>query len=423
MRFAGSPGVERSRSSKLFDSSRSILEERLRARTGGVASEEIDRYPALALWLRDRTDRWRAFILELDERMAADSAVLDREFGCGVVSGLLDAPGDSHRGGRSVMIVELGDRKRIVYKPRPMAVDLHFQELIRWVNQQGLWPALRPIRILDRGDYGWSELIEPEECGSEKNVEDFYLRLGALLALFHALGSSDIHQENLIAAGAHPVVVDLETILQPRSGHGKATVLQSGLLPRDLTAADGTSVDVSGIGGEGENRPVLRGEKVDFRRYADAVAEGFSHAYWLLERRRQELLSPGGPLSWFERDEVRTILRPSQVYARAIEQAFQPLFLRDPAKRRPLFELVWAAAEADPKRKLVLASEIDDLLRADIPLLSTGAGSLDLRDGHGRTIPGFWTCSALDHGRQRVASLSRSDLETQLGLLRSSLAP
>jgi lantibiotic modifying enzyme len=378
--------------------------------------------PALALSLRGTVDRWRTFLLELDERGAADAAVLAREFGCGAVSGLLDVLGDSHRGGRSVVIVELGDGKRIVYKPRPMAVDLHFQELIRWLNREGLWPALRPIRILDRGAYGWSELVEQKECESAGEVADFYRRLGALLALFHALGSSDIHQENLIAAGAHPVVVDLETALQPRSDHDRATVLQSGLLPRDLTAADGTSVDVSGIGGEGENRPVLRGEKVDCRRYVDSIAEAFSRAYRLLERKRQELLSPEGPLSWFQRDEVRTVLRPSQVYARAIEQSFHPLFLRDPAQRRPLFELVWAAAEADPKRKLVLASEIDDLLEGDIPVFFTGADSLDLRDGHGRTIPGFWACSALAHGRQRLASLGRSDLETQVGLVRSSLA-
>jgi lantibiotic modifying enzyme len=390
---------------------------------GGVAAGQIDQHPALALWLRGTVDRWRTFLLELDDRGAADSAVLAREFGCGAVSGLLDVLGDSHRGGRSVVIAELGDGQRIVYKPRPMAVDLHFQELIRWLNREGLRPALRPIRILDRGAYGWSELVEHQECGSAGEVADFYRRLGALLALFHALGSSDIHQENLIAAGAHPVVVDLETALQPRSGHDSSTVLQSGLLPRELTAADGTSVDVSGIGGEGGNRPVLRGEKADFRRYVDVIAEGFSRTYRLLERKRRELLSPEGPLSWFARDEVRTVLRPSQVYARAIEQAFHPLFLRDPAQRRPLFELVWAAAEADPKRKLVLASEIGDLLEGDIPVFFTGADSLDLRDGHGRTIPGFWSCSALGHGRQRLASLGRSDLETQLGLVRSSLAP
>jgi lantibiotic modifying enzyme len=214
----------------------------------------------------------------------------------------------------------------------------------------------------------------------------------------------------------------LETVLQPRSDHGNATVLQSGLLPQDLTASDGTSVDVSGIGGEGENRPVLRGEKVDFRRYVDPIVEGFSNTYQLLERKREELLSPQGPLSWFERDEVRTVLRPSRVYACAIDQAFQPLFLRDPAKRRSLFELVWTAAEADPKTKLVLDSEIEDLLDGDIPVFLTGASSLDLRDGRGRTIPGFWDCSALGHGRQRLASLGRSDLEIQLGLVRSSLS-
>lgn len=331
--------------------------------------------------------------------------------------------GDPHRGGRSVAIVELGDGQKVVYKPRPMAVDYHFQELIRWLGQEGLAPDLRPIHIVDRGSDGWSEIVEHAECESEEEVVDFHRRLGALLALFHALGSSDIHRENLIASGAHPVVVDLETALQPRSADGDATVLQSGLLPRNLTAADGTSVDVSGIGGEGENRPVFRGEPVDFRRYVEPILEGFSRAYRLLESRRPDLLAPDGPLSWFENDEVRTVLRPSQVYARAIEQLSEPLFSRDPTRRRALFELVWASAEPDPRKKLVLASEIDDLLEGDIPVFSTVANSLDLRDSRGRTIPGFWSCSALDHARRRLAGLGEADIERQLGLVRSSLAP
>ena len=48
----------------------------------------------------------------------------------------------------------------------------------------------------------------------EDGCKRFFRRAGAWLALFHCFAASDMHQENMIAAGDHPVPIDLETILQ-----------------------------------------------------------------------------------------------------------------------------------------------------------------------------------------------------------------
>ena len=47
-----------------------------------------------------------------------------------------------------------------------------------------------------------------------KDFARFFRRAGGWLALFHCFAATDMHQENMIACGDHPVPIDLEMILQ-----------------------------------------------------------------------------------------------------------------------------------------------------------------------------------------------------------------
>lgn len=53
--------------------------------------------------------------------------------------------GDSHHGGKSVFIPEFESGWQLVYKPRSLAVDGHFQELLLWLNQQGTHPPFKTV--------------------------------------------------------------------------------------------------------------------------------------------------------------------------------------------------------------------------------------------------------------------------------------
>ena len=48
----------------------------------------------------------------------------------------------------------------------------------------------------------------------QKDFARFFRRAGGWLALFHCFAATDMHQENMIACGDHPVPIDLEMILQ-----------------------------------------------------------------------------------------------------------------------------------------------------------------------------------------------------------------
>ena len=175
----------------------------------------------------------------------------------GLLTGINAGAGDRHRQGRSVIIASFTSGAKVVYKPRSLAVDVHFQELLHWVDERGHHPPFRRARIIDRGTHGWVEFVGAEGCSIARKVRRFYRRQGGYLALLHVLRGTDFHHENLVAAGEHPVLVDVEALYHPElfamepaaEGTLRASVLAVGLLPCSRRAGRSTEgIDVSGLG-------------------------------------------------------------------------------------------------------------------------------------------------------------------------------
>src|SRR5205807_3076272 len=76
-------------------------------------------------------------------------------------------------------------------------------------------PVRRP-RLIDFDTFGFMEFVQSAECTNKEAVLRCYRRYGALLGLAHGLGTSDLHHENVIVSGEHPIVIDAETILKAR---------------------------------------------------------------------------------------------------------------------------------------------------------------------------------------------------------------
>ena len=343
--------------------------------------------------------------------------------------------GDKHRGGQSVLIATFDSGLRVVYKPKALGVDVHVQELLAWLNARGDHPPFRTLTVLDRGRYGWVEFVAAGACASADEVRRFYERQGGYLALLYALEATDFHGENLVAAGEHPVLVDLESLFHPRAGDADLTgpdhpavramadsVLRVGLLPQRLRGDDDSAgVDLSGLGADdgqltpcgapaweatgtdrmrftrrrqpipgARNRPTLGGARVEVADYAEAIARGFASVYRLLCAHREELLSDEGPLARFAQDEVRVILRSTRIYASLLSESFHPDLLRDALERDRWFDRLWATVEHRPSLARVVAAERADLLNGDIPMFTTRPASRDLWAGAGRRSPIIW---------------------------------
>ncbi|MCC6170219.1 MAG: type 2 lantipeptide synthetase LanM family protein, partial [Caldilineaceae bacterium] len=442
-----------------------------RLRRPDVALAILAEYPILARQLTLCLDQWVAVSLEFLARLCADWDAIRRTFSPGADPGLLvelaGGAGDTHRDGRSVMIAAFESGFRLVYKPKSLAVDVHFQELLGWLNRRGCQPPLYTLAMLDRGEYGWVEFVARRGCDSRDEVARFYQRHGAYLALLYALNSNDFHYENLIAVGEEPVLIDLETLLQPQfdrldtSRAGLAaekviadSVMQVNLLPLRMWSSEGyTGIDISGLGGAAgqlspdrlpqltgsgtdamryerrrielsgdAHRPTLDGAEVDAAGYLEEVVAGFARMYRLLTAQRAHLLADDGPLRRFAQDEIRVLLRPTRTYDQLLSESFHPDMLRDALERDRFLDRLWVAVADRAYLAHVIPTELADLHRGDIPIFTTRPASLELFGASGVAIGGVLYETGETVVRRRFAQLSEADLERQVWFIRASFA-
>jgi type 2 lantibiotic biosynthesis protein LanM len=430
----------------------------------------LRQYPVLARALVETVDRWVGVSLELLERLAADWPDLLAHFSPdadpGPLAHVRTGLGDSHRGNRTVVLFRFASGLRLVYKPKSLAVEAAFQNLLEWTGRKGFSPAFRTLRLLDRGEYGWIEFVETGPCPDEEAVRRFYFRQGGSLALLWLLEATDFHWENLIASGEHPILVDLEALFQPLTGDlggevdetriGRVlqkTVLNTGLLPsRIWNEGGGEGVDLSGLAGtggqaappvlrpehagtdemryalqpvqipEGENLPTLCGEPVTVTRYIHEVVEGFNRMVHLFLEHRDEMAAPGGPLDAFAGAEVRVIVRPTRNYALLLFESFHPYTLGDALDRDRFLDRLWLAAREHPVLERVIPAERRDLLRGDIPMFTTRPGTRDVWSSDGERFPDLQPDTGLERVRRRLERLDEGELTRQAWLVHNSLA-
>jgi len=426
----------------------------------------LQEYPVLGRQLATCADQWVAYSLEFLTHLSTDFAALCQSFAGGAdvgsLAGISLDVGDRHRNGRAVLIAKFATGLALVYKPRSLSIDRHFNALLQWAGDRGFSPPHRTMGVLDRGTYGWMEFVDARACESLEHAQRFYRRQGAYLALLHALRATDFHHENLIAAGDHPVLVDLEALFSPSLGalepdspqHIGAnvllnSVLRTGLLPQGSTAAP----DFSGLGSvEGRlspvgvpqwersrtdemhylrtplvmhgraNRPALAGQPVNVLDHVDSLVDGFRDMYRLLMTHRDELLAKDGLLVAFADDEIRVVLRPTRTYSHLLEEGFHPDVLRDAVDRDYLFDQLWVPVAFHPFLSKVVAVEQQALQRGDIPIFTTRPDSCDLWTCSGERIHGFLQESGLTAARQRLSQFNERDLQHQLWLIRASLS-
>ena len=442
-----------------------------RLRDAERAASILREYAVLARRVTCAVESWVCASLEFLERLCADwnglRAAFRPDADPGPLVGVKGDAGDAHRGGRSVMIAEFSSGFRVVYKPRPLSVDVHFQELLGWLDRRGAHPPFRRLKVLERGAHGWVEFVAPRPCQTAEEVRRFYVRQGAYLALLYALEATDFHFENLIAEGEHPVLIDLESLFQPRvrgadikqpdlllaSQTALHSVLRVGLLPQRMLAKEGyEGLDVSGLGAVagqqtperavklegagtdemrvardrselsgGSHRPSLRGEEVNASDYAEQIVEGFAATYRLLMRERESLLSEGGPLARFAADEVRVIVRDTHTYGLLLSESYHPDLLRDALDLERFFDRLWVGIEKHPYRESVIAAERADLLRGDVPFFSTRPDSRDLWGDSAEPVADFFDETGLSLVGRRVRRLDEEDLARQVWFIRASL--
>lgn len=434
-----------------------------------VARALLERYPVLARQAVTRLELRVGAALDLLARLDADWGALVHRFGAPLASaGALVAVesnlGDSHRGGRGVARLRFASGFRLLYKPRPIRVEQHFQELLAWVNSRGVTTPFRPLVMLARDEYGWVEHIDPAACASRAEVASFYRRQGGYLALLYALRGGDVHYGNVIAAGEHPMLIDLESLCTPELDYADAqqrlrlrdtidSVLHVGLLPHRSWNNDATpGVDVSGLGDpggmatvqrvpvvehagtdrmciarrtktwqSGKNRPFLDGHAIGPHEQLADLEAGFIETYELLLRERASLLAADGPVARFAGDEVRCVLQPTSLYSVMLMESTHPSLTDSALRRDCFFDRLLFHADQAPYLARIEPAARRALERGDIPVFTCVAGSRHLL-AEGDILRDLFPRSGMDCVRARFARLGEDDRNRQLAFIRNSVS-
>ncbi len=425
-------------------------------------------------------DQWLRASSGLLRRLAADRAAIeDGVLGGRSLGRLVEAKagvGDRHCDGLSVAILRFDSGARVVYKPRSLKVDAAFAALLARLEAAGTCPAMRVAGFVERDGYGWVEFVEAAPCASARGVERFYERLGGLLAVFHVLDGTDMHMENLIAAGEHPVIVDLETLFHPPldeltgvAGEGAAegvqrrapapfgwtegSVLKVSMLPQRIWVREGgKGFDVSAVAGRGgetvpgggirireggdgdvraarvdtvvsgaDNLPTLDGAEADPAAHADALERGFAAVYRALAAER-DASGPAAVVRGFVGCPVRVILRPTQKYVALLRESYHPDVLQDGLDRDRFFDRLWVESRNRPALRRVAPHEQEALHRADVPAFYGVVGTRSLVSDMGHELPDFFGESGYYRVVERVRGLDERDLARQLRAVRGAMS-
>ncbi|MER7466516.1 type 2 lanthipeptide synthetase LanM family protein [Streptomyces sp. NPDC097981] len=442
----------------------------LAARQG--LAELFTRYPVLARMLGQSCGHAASATVELFDRFAADRP----EIVAGLLHGRDPGPlvrvdlgrGDLHQGNRSVALLRFADGSTVVYKPRPLDQHALLDQAVAWANGKVPGLGLRTPRSVRGDGYGWLEFIEHGWCASPTELDRFYRRQGALLALLYAIDGVDMHYENVIACGDQPVLVDAETLLHsglpaavtcgpdPAADALASSVYRTCLLPSLLIGENG-AMDISALGGgdggsypsdglrweaagtdgmrllrgpvaspAGQNRPAPQGRAAGHADHRAALLEGFRAGYDAITEHRAELLgdagADGGLLDRWATSPGRLIARSTRLYTTLLDESTHPDLLRDALTRDAVLSVLWSESEHDPARRRLIEDEIADLWSGDVPLFFHHPADTALRTSRGTRLDGVLTAPSLRTAHDKIAAMGEVDRHDQEWIISATLA-
>lgn len=403
-------------------------------------------------------------------RLASDFSEITNRFAGGTFPGLLlECKGgisDSHDGGKGVISLKFESGLKLVYKPKDIELEQAWSELLNWFNEKGLKPDLKPLNVIPREGYGWAGFIETAECRSEQEVADYYRRIGSLIGIIYLLNGNDCHNENLIASGAYPMLIDLESVMHheakafadenadnamffARKQLG-ASVFRTGLLPFWIKGKDGFLYDVSGIGGYGNgespylmskwdnintdmmklsflpasfqdqnNVPIFNGQQQAPLPYTDEIVSGFTAFYRLVILHRNEI-----PIRLFARKKLRFIFRSTRIYGMVLKKMMNPKYMRIGIERSIQTEQLIRTFLHTPAPNpywSVSKSELRQLEEMDIPIFWADSDKADLKDNSGIVSASHMRNAVYDEVKSHLQEMGENDLKKQVRLIRAAL--
>ncbi|TDF38339.1 type 2 lantipeptide synthetase LanM [Alteromonadaceae bacterium M269] len=375
----------------------------------------------------------------------------------GTIKAIEKSLGDSHCGGDSVSIIEFSNNSKVIYKPRSVSVERAFQNFITWFNQSSSIEQ-KTFAVIEKQDYGWCEYVYAATMTEEKDVKNYFNRYGSMVALIEILKGTDIHFENLIASGAYPIVIDLETLCQPieyssnenerrkyvsNAEYYHNSVYYTAMIDpifvnRNLNGsplAKGLRRGLSNIVVEEEGElkfvsrdvkdltnhlPSLNGEMIDCYEYGEEICKGYRETAELILKDKRAFYNKF--ITCFSNVKLRVVVRQTNKYAKVLEAINSPYGIESYKNTDEYLLKTTILGHENNAFSKVVNSELEDLYDNDIPYFSTKINSIDLVNGRGKVIKNIFAVSGMQETLNSILRYNENKLESSLKIIRNSIS-
>ena len=318
--------------------------------------------------------------------------------------------GDTHNNGRRVIIIHT-DAGKLVYKPH----DLRGDEQIYYLAKNFFDEFIGiPKSIAFDDKFGVCEFIEKQCAQGNDEAERFYYSLGGLALFAKVFGSTDLHHTNILAHGTKPYIIDLETVFYPVSleressdrKYMRHSVFNSLIMPSNHKDYEfSILMDVK----EDGNAPVVDGKKVSVRNYIETFKNGYHDAYTQALAHREEIAKivrdfpPQMP--------IRYIHRATRVYGQLLNRLYHSSVFEDEQSMKQNIDILSELLHKNKKDidEKVIASEIKQLRRGDVPYFYTYTDSLNVYGDGEELITKKFDITAVDSILETLEAMGERD--------------
>lgn len=415
-------------------------------------------YPILKEYTCKKLIYLTDFYTEIYNRYNSEYFQLNKQFNMPVfqeIEQIQFDKGDSHNRGRSVCILVYGTNK-IVYKPKRSCTPA-LNNYLAWFENKDITFKFKTAKVLNCDKYCWEEFIERKSCDTLQEVNDFYYHLGGLLGVLYSINGIDYHNENIIANGKNPVLIDNETLFTSNFNTEVPikiypnNILSTGILPFNaFLNAEGNGIDISGVFGksqllprkipilknitsdeikyvyeeayseEKENVVKLKNISVKLqRKHVDYFISGFSRILNIIIINKKELINECKLLNIFKDNIYRVLLRNTQTYSDILKNLKHPDMIISASQRK--FFLDNLKSYPLSQKKLSKYEKID-LERCDIPIFFKNIDSKDVISSDGEIIKDALSDNGYQSAFKKINLLNSNSIRKQCYIIASSFS-
>ena len=382
------------------------------------------------------------------------------------ISDLNSSLSDAHNGGKTVFLITFSCGEKLVYKPRNIEIDKQFFSLLSWTQKKEKKFTWKILKILPKKNYGWEEYVSFSPCKKKEEVLSYYHEAGRLLCLIYALCGNDCHYENIISVGSHPVLIDLETLFQPKekndeeekflsifSEFHKRSVLSTLFLPVKGSYKEG--FELSGLAGDKNflNKKIKKWKEINTdtmhlgqgkrkkekeihfpyfnkkrhhpKNYIKDLLLGFQEMYMFLIKEKKSLFKKTSPLMHCNNLISRLVCRNTNLYFKILLNSCRTNYLHSGIDRSIYIDLLsrpFLFSEKKPVFWSIIKKEHSCLFEGDIPKFIFSTGKTDLKTDDSSFLqknlleePSFKTIC------QHISQLNEKDLKLQEKFINSTI--